>query len=749
MAASARFPTTMKANLLAFVLFAWVALMPTGRADAQWTEVNGLYGGPCTIFVDSTSLFATNGYGLFRTTDTGVTWAHVLNNGDYGVRSFAGFGSIRFIEVSFDATNYRSTDGGVTWIPIPEESYLDNFFYYGGKVFAGKDGGTGLWVSIDSGLHWNLTKNALDTLTVYDIESKGSDLFAATNESVWRSTDGGTTWFDPWRSGGGGEWVTDTDTIVVIKGRYRYEYDSTFVSFVNQTGPIASVGATLFEVAAYDGHVVGSTDYFGATGVFASTDTGATWTQSDKGISGNYINWFYSTGSKLLAATESGIFCSSDTGFSWTQVGNLPEGGAYSFAIVGSSLYAAGDSGIFRSSDYGKMWTPPYRAGVFPVNSIASVGDTMYASANSDYPVYCKGTFRSTDYGATWNQLNEAPITLLGSPFSILFGVKVYPNDSLYSSTNRGTNWKATLPAVSPYYINDLCSLGPNLFGSTRRNILESTDSGNTWNPAGDVSDSMIYSFASAESDVVVGCYERIFRSSDQGKSWIPTTNGLPDSAGAIYSPVVAQDSEVVVGFWTHEGGHGLLLSSDDGLNWKFVECQAWPYGDEPMTIVLFASDIFVGLYEGGVEVSTNQGATWSMCDSGFRFGSSEPIFQLFSIKDDLYASSSDGSIYRLPLSEMIPPSAVSQPPQATQAIHSYPNPFTQSAKISFSLREAGYADVSIVNALGAEVARLFSGELGAGNHSFAWDALGEAPGNYWCIVRTRDGVRRIGLLRE
>ncbi len=43
----------------------------------------------------------------------------------------------------------------------------------------------------------------------------------------------------------------------------------------------------------------------------------------------------------------------------------------------------------------------------------------------------------------------------------------------------------------------------------------------------------------------------------------------------------------------------------------------------------------------------------------------------------------------------------------------------------------------------------LFSGELGAGNHSFAWDARGVAPGSYWCIVRMGGRVEKVALLRE
>jgi hypothetical protein len=44
---------------------------------------------------------------------------------------------------------------------------------------------------------------------------------------------------------------------------------------------------------------------------------------------------------------------------------------------------------------------------------------------------------------------------------------------------------------------------------------------------------------------------------------------------------------------------------------------------------------------------------------------------------------------------------------------------------------------ISIVNQLGEQVARLFSGELGAGEHSFLWSTpTGLPDGTYECLVR-------------
>ncbi len=77
-----------------------------------------------------------------------------------------------------------------------------------------------------------------------------------------------------------------------------------------------------------------------------------------------------------------------------------------------------------------------------------------------------------------------------------------------------------------------------------------------------------------------------------------------------------------------------------------------------------------------------------------------------------------------------------------------YPNPFAQSTQITFNSQTAGYADVSIINLLGVEVARLFSGELGAGEHSFMWsNPTGLPDGVYECLVRMNGSVETLPML--
>ena len=76
----------------------------------------------------------------------------------------------------------------------------------------------------------------------------------------------------------------------------------------------------------------------------------------------------------------------------------------------------------------------------------------------------------------------------------------------------------------------------------------------------------------------------------------------------------------------------------------------------------------------------------------------------------------------------------------------SYPNPFSQSTTISFT-SQSGFADVSIVNLLGAQVAEIFSGELATGEHSFEWNPNGMELGMYECIVQMNGQIKQMPII--
>jgi hypothetical protein len=76
-----------------------------------------------------------------------------------------------------------------------------------------------------------------------------------------------------------------------------------------------------------------------------------------------------------------------------------------------------------------------------------------------------------------------------------------------------------------------------------------------------------------------------------------------------------------------------------------------------------------------------------------------------------------------------------------------YPNPFSQSATITFTCPNQGPTQVSVVNLLGVEVALLFSGDLDAGEHTFSWDAHEMPPGMYGCVVRLNGSTVQVPMM--
>ena len=63
----------------------------------------------------------------------------------------------------------------------------------------------------------------------------------------------------------------------------------------------------------------------------------------------------------------------------------------------------------------------------------------------------------------------------------------------------------------------------------------------------------------------------------------------------------------------------------------------------------------------------------------------------------------------------------------------SYPNPFNPATTINYDLAADGYVSILVYDALGREVATLFSGDQVSGtNHQVTWNAADQASGAYF-----------------
>lgn len=88
--------------------------------------------------------------------------------------------------------------------------------------------------------------------------------------------------------------------------------------------------------------------------------------------------------------------------------------------------------------------------------------------------------------------------------------------------------------------------------------------------------------------------------------------------------------------------------------------------------------------------------------------------------------------------------------PSSYTLYQNYPNPFNPVTRIRFSLREAGFVNVSIYNILGERVATLVDEYRGTGDHEVLWNATEQPSGIYFYELRCNDfrSVKKMLLLR-
>jgi hypothetical protein len=71
--------------------------------------------------------------------------------------------------------------------------------------------------------------------------------------------------------------------------------------------------------------------------------------------------------------------------------------------------------------------------------------------------------------------------------------------------------------------------------------------------------------------------------------------------------------------------------------------------------------------------------------------------------------------------------------------LKNYPNPFSNSTTIEYSLKEGGRVEMQILDELGQVVATLISKEMTAGTYTESFDRKGLASGIYYCSLKVNN----------
>lgn len=317
----------------------------------------------------------------------------------------------------------------------------------------------------------------------------------------------------------------------------------------------ALAGRSVYDIEFSGGDVFVASD----SGVWSSTDGGATWTQRDLGIGPNQqvldvaldpadpaVIWAAVADAQGLQSAN--VVKSADGGATWSDVTppHTPMSGtaiavdpADSDTVVAVFGGAFGGGEVWVSEDGGASWTD--RSAGLPGNPVRAVefaGSRLLVGGGQLFGSAYFGLYASDDLGASWTRLDDA-----GWPLAVVTAIAVDPADPqtiLASTDGAGVN--------------------------------RSTDGGATWQTAiGGTQQLSAQSlrFAPASStQLLLGASSLgVYRSLDAGDAFAAASTGISEfNLYAIdTSPVDA--NQLAVAFQSNNAG-GLLTSSDGGATW-------------------------------------------------------------------------------------------------------------------------------------------------------------------------------------
>jgi ligand-binding sensor domain-containing protein len=377
-------------------------------------------------------IFAGTSSGLFLSSNNGASWAPgglshnmVTSLTKRDVNIFAA----TLIPGKFGWNGgdvFHSNDNGTSWTQTSRFQPFTNIqalVISDTKLVAGLGLG-GVFISTYSGGTWAAANNGLpidDNGYLPDINCLvasangmgGANLFASSPQSIFLSTNNGTSWS------------------AANSGLPKSPLDTSH--YVDVSTLVAISPGRLF--AGTRG------------GVFLSTNNGTSWTAVNSGLANvralvgsNALD----VGWRIFAGTENGIFMTSDRDTTWSSLNpGLPMTDVYALAMSlnrggsGSNLFAGGE-GVSRSSDNGTNWIAVNTG--LPVSPLPGFLALCFAVVDTNVFVGTnQGLFLSTDNGAHWVQT--------GLPKMMVTSLAVNETD-IYAGTSGGV-WRRPLSEMT------------------------------------------------------------------------------------------------------------------------------------------------------------------------------------------------------------------------------------------------------------------------------------------------------------
>ena len=327
--------------------------------------------------------------GVYLSENGGDTWIEVLDGFNFtAVEICVGDPNVAYAGAKTGV--FRSTDSGVSWEQVAARNWGSADVVGGfpidmqcdsrdpNRLFINNYGG-GNFLSTDGGKTWEVASKGYTGAFIASLavaSDNPSLIYAAGRVGLFKSTDGGQNW-----TGLAFGVAREPEALVVAVN----PFDSTHVlAVVRDAGPSPLI----------------------------SHDGGATWAASSTGLTSETNNIVFSPHTKGLvfgSAEDQGIFYSINGGATWTR-SNLTSGRVSAIRVHpkhGAVLYASLYTGaLYKSVDSGRTWglvnsniIPP--AGQGDVPSLQTIAIDV-ANSSKLYAGISNGILISKDGGVTW-----------------------------------------------------------------------------------------------------------------------------------------------------------------------------------------------------------------------------------------------------------------------------------------------------------------------------------------------------------
>jgi photosystem II stability/assembly factor-like uncharacterized protein len=576
------------------------------------------------VFIATDDDSFDDGGSLFESTDGGVTWVQL--NVPFSL--YNPFNGLFFLDSQngwvYGNENYRTTDGGTTWVQLPflGSTYFMRFY---STTFGLATGNFERYVSHDGGLSWVPSPNDIFSFDFADFTTG----LGVSETGIYRTTDGGGT-FTLVHSGDAEAvaFLSNSVAVGIVDGAFVYSTDG------GQTWTSGASANDRTELQRVTENVVLA---WGRTGfypnyddrVLRSTDGGQTWTDLGEVVPEGV--WAFSApGAQMVVAADlsGNMHASTDDGLTWTRTftshGEQPgylSSAQPSFPDPLTGYFGYGSGFVIKTTDGGATWSQISSGTGQSLHDVARFSNGMMIAVGD------QGTLLTSDGVSPWVVHESFTTVSLNAVHVINENEAAVVDDAaqLYVTTDQGASWTASgtppdLESATDLHFTTLLDgwvIGSG-FGSGA--LHHTTDGGNSWTTVTDFSGLYVSVDVVGENIWAAGYGEFFYRSTDGGATW--TQGELP------WSPLAVRDMDFYdenIGY-TVGGWNFSFRTEDGGVTWTILP---QPDPDHDFTdISLIGPDEFWVSTNDDVAYYTNTGGlSWAVLPiESDGFGSFEAI---------------------------------------------------------------------------------------------------------------------------